>query len=43
MVQVWDYNSDDTMTFHLLYMFERENQIYQKESFVETYYSIKKM
>lgn len=40
LVQVWDYNLDNTMTFHLLYTFEKENQIYQKEEFEETYYPI---
>lgn len=42
MVQVWDYNLDNTMTFNLLYTFEKENQIYRKEKFAETYYPIKK-
>lgn len=42
MVQVWDYNPDGTMTFNLLYTFERENQIFQKEKFTETYYPVEK-
>lgn len=37
LVQVWDYHVDDSMTFHLLYTFERENQIFQKEQFEERY------
>lgn len=42
MIQVWDYNPDDTMTFNLLYTFEREHQIYQEEKFAEIYYPIEK-
>lgn len=42
LVQVWDYNLDDTMTFHLLYTFEKDNRIYQREEFEETYYPINK-
>lgn len=40
LVQVWDYPSDDSMTFNLLYTFERDNRIFQKEAFEETYYPI---
>ncbi|BFL22102.1 hypothetical protein K300107B2_18790 [Mediterraneibacter gnavus] len=42
MVQVWDYSSEDTITFNLLYTFEKENQIVQREIFEEKYYPIKK-
>lgn len=42
LVQVWDYNSDGTMTFNLLYTFEKDNQIFQREKFEECYYPIKK-
>lgn len=38
LVQVWDHNPDDTITFNLLYTFERENKILQKEIFEEHYY-----
>ena len=42
LVQVWDYNEDATMDFHLLYTFERENLILQTEEFTEHYYPIKR-
>ena len=35
LVQVWDHHEDGSMTFNLLYTFERDNQIFQKESFEE--------
>ncbi len=37
LVQVWDYHEDGGMTFNLLYTFEKENQIVQKERFEERY------
>lgn len=40
LVQVWDYLEDGSMTFHLLYTFERNNKIVQKERFEETYYPV---
>lgn len=40
LIQVWDYNPDDSMTFHLLYTFEKENHIFQKEKFEEHYYPV---
>lgn len=40
LIQVWDYHEDDSMTFHLLYAFERENKIFQKEKFEEHYYPV---
>ena len=42
LIQVWDYHADDTMTFHLLYTFERDNRIFQKEKFEEHYIPIKR-
>ena len=36
-MQVWDHNPDGTITFNLLYTFERENRIVQKEIFEERY------
>ena len=42
LVQVWDYDSEDTITFNLLYTFEKENHIYRKEVFEEKYYPMKK-
>ena len=40
LVQVWDYNPDGTVTFNLLYTFEREERIFQKELFQEHYYPV---
>ena len=37
LVQVWDYNDDGTMTFNLLYTFEKDNKIFRKEKFEELY------
>lgn len=42
LIQVWDYHKDDTMTFHLLYTFEKNNQIFQNEKFEEHYIPIRK-
>lgn len=42
LIQVWDYHADDLMTFHLLYTFERENRIFQKEEFEEHYYPVER-
>lgn len=42
LIQVWDYNNDDTMTFHLLYTFEKNNLIFQKEKFEEHYIPVKR-
>lgn len=38
LVQVWDHNPDGTITFNLLYTFEQENRIIQKEIFEEHYH-----
>lgn len=40
LIQVWDYHDDDSMTFNLLYTFEKNQQIVQKEKFEETYFPI---
>lgn len=40
-MQVWDYNLDDTITFNLLYSFEKDNKIYKREEFQEVYYPFK--
>lgn len=40
LTQVWDYHDDGSMTFNLLYAFEREHRIFQKEVFEEHYYPI---
>ena len=40
LVQCWDHNSDGTIDFNLLYTFEKNNRIFQKEIFQEHYYPI---
>ena len=41
LVQVWDQNPDGSMTFNLLYTFERDCKIVQKEIFEEHYHPFK--
>lgn len=43
LVQAWDYNVDGTMDFNLLYTFEQDNKIFQKEVFQEHYHPIPQM
>ena len=38
LVQDWDHNPDSSITFNLLYTFERDNRIFQKEIFEEHYH-----
>ena len=40
LVQVWDYHDDGTMTFNLLYTFEQNRRIIQKEIFSEHYFPV---
>jgi len=40
LVQAWDYNLDGTMDFNLLFTFEKENKIRQKEIFQEHYHPV---
>lgn len=40
LVQVWDYPADGSVVFNLLYTFERECRIFQKETFEERYHPI---
>ena len=40
LVQCWDHNSDGTIDFNLLYTFEKNDQIFQKEIFQEHYHPI---
>lgn len=40
LTQVWDYNTDGTMTFNLLYTFEKEQKLYKKEVKSVSYYPI---
>ena len=42
LVQAWDHHDDGSMTFNLLYTFERENKIFQKEIFEEHYFPLKR-
>ena len=42
MLQVWDYNNDGTMTFNLLYTFEKNAKIFRKEHFEEHYFPVHK-
>lgn len=41
-IQVWDYNPDSSMTFNLLYTFEKNNKIFKKEKFDEHYIPVSK-
>ena len=34
-MQVWDHLSDGSIVFNLVYTFERDNKIFQKERFEE--------
>lgn len=40
LVQVWDYHSDQSMTFNLLFTFEKNNRIFQMEKFEEHYFPV---
>lgn len=40
VIQVWDYHVDNSMTFNILYTFEKDNRIFQKEKFEEHYFPI---
>ena len=40
LVQVWDYPADGCVVFNLLYTFERECRILQKETFEERYHPV---
>lgn len=40
LVQIWDHYEDGSMDFNLLYTFERDNHIVQKEEFSEHYYPV---
>ena len=41
MLQVWDYNNDGTMTFNILYTFEKDGKIFRKEQFEEHYFPVR--
>ena len=38
LVQVWDHNADGSITFNLLYTFEKDNRVFQREIFEEHYH-----
>jgi len=40
LVQCWDHNTDGTIDFNLLYTFEKDNRIFQKEIFQEHYHPV---
>ena len=42
LVQVWDHNDDGSITFNLLYTFERNGRVFQKEQFEEHYHPFSK-
>ena len=42
LVQVWDYNADNTITFNLLYALERDNRIFRREIFDCTYHPVRR-
>ncbi|MCD7817632.1 MAG: class I SAM-dependent methyltransferase [Lachnospiraceae bacterium] len=42
LIQVWDYENDGSMIFNLIFTFEQDNKIVQKEHFAEHYYPILK-
>lgn len=39
-IQVWDYNTDGSMTFNLLYTFEKDGKFFKQEKFEEHYIPI---
>ncbi|QSX05681.1 class I SAM-dependent methyltransferase [Sedimentibacter sp. zth1] len=42
VIQFWDYNSNGSITFNIVYSFEKEQKVYKREIFEETYNPIKK-
>lgn len=42
LTQIWDYNSDGSITFNILYVFEKDNRFFQMEVFEEHYIPIKR-
>ncbi len=41
LIQVWDYHGDGSMTFNLLYTFEKDGKAVQKEQFAEHYIPVR--
>jgi len=42
LTQIWDYNQNGSITFNIIYVFEKNNKPFQKEVFEEHYHPIKK-
>lgn len=42
LTQIWDYNSDGSITFNILYVFEKDNRFFQMEVFEEHYIPIRR-
>lgn len=42
LIQVWDYHGNGSMTFNLLYTFEKKGKIFRKERFEEHYIPVKR-
>lgn len=42
LTQIWDYNDDGSITFNILYVFEKDNRFFQMEVFEEHYIPIKR-
>lgn len=42
VMQIWDHNNDGSITFNIVYSFEKDNHIFQKEIFEEHYNPISK-
>ena len=42
LMQFWDYLQDGSVDFNLLYTFEQDNRIIQKEHFIEHYHPVKR-
>lgn len=41
LIQVWDYHDDGSMTFNILYTFEKDGRIYRREEFHEHYFPVR--
>ncbi|WP_066495276.1 class I SAM-dependent methyltransferase [Abyssisolibacter fermentans] len=42
LIQVWDYNEDNSVDFNILYSFEKDNKIIKREEFKLKYYPLKR-
>lgn len=41
LIQVWDYHEDGSMTFNILYTFEKDQKIHRREEFTEHYFPVR--